>query len=133
MAWVNARAAWINAARHFRSGILIHIRDMTSTLSTCIPPSPSILALLSTMAELTGRMPLPPRWTIGYHQCRWGYMNEQEVQQVAAEMRKRNHPCDAIWLDIDYMNGYRDFTWDAERFPRPEQLTEYLHAQGMRL
>jgi alpha-glucosidase len=83
--------------------------------------------------ELTGRMPLPPRWAIGYHQCRWGYMNEQDVQQVATEMRKRNHPCDAIWLDIDYMNGYRDFTWDAERFPRPEQLTEYLHAQGMRL
>ena len=83
--------------------------------------------------ELTGRMPLPPRWAIGYHQCRWGYMNEQEVQQVATEMRKRNHPCDAIWLDIDYMNGYRDFTWDAERFPHPEQLTEYLHAQGMRL
>src|SRR5712691_6065859 len=83
--------------------------------------------------ELTGRMPLPPHWAIGYHQCRWGYMNEQEVQQVATEMRKRNHPCDAIWLDIDYMNGYRDFTWDAERFQHPEQLTEYLHAQGMRL
>jgi len=94
-------------------------------------PTPADVMMQYT--ELTGRMPLPPRWAIGYHQCRWGYMNEQEVQQVAAEMRKRNHPCDAIWLDIDYMNGYRDFTWDAERFPRPEQLTEYLHAQGMRL
>src|SRR5947207_5712970 len=67
MDWVSARAAWISAARHFRSGILIHIRDITSTLSPCIPLSPSILALLSTMAEPTGyslTIPGGSRWTL---------------------------------------------------------------------
>lgn len=84
-------------------------------------------------SELTGHMPLPPRWAIGYHQCRWGYTSEQLVRQVAAQLRERNHPCDAIWLDIDYMHGYRDFTWDPDRFPHPEQLAKDLHAQRLHL
>ncbi|GAC1619247.1 MAG: glycoside hydrolase family 31 protein [Ktedonobacteraceae bacterium] len=83
--------------------------------------------------ELTGHMPLPPRWTLGYHQSRWGYTSEQQVRQLATQFRKRNHPCDAIWLDIDYMDGYRSFTWNADTFPNPKQLTEKLHAQGLHL
>ena len=83
--------------------------------------------------ELTGRMPLPPRWTIGHHQCRWSYASEQQVREVATQLRQRNHPCDAIWLDIDYMQGYRAFTWNPDTFPHPEQMTSELHSQGLHL
>ena len=83
--------------------------------------------------ELTGRMPLPPCWALGYHQCRWSYGSEEEVRQLATRLRERNHPCDAIWLDIDYMNGFRNFTWNEEKFPNPQQMISDLHAQGLRL
>jgi alpha-glucosidase len=84
-------------------------------------------------SALTGRMPLPPRWAIGYHQCRWGYASAQNVLEVASQLRERRHPCDAIWLDIDYMNGYRNFTWDSNTFPHPEQMAAELHEQGLHL
>src|SRR5438128_9086912 len=83
--------------------------------------------------ELHRRMAFPPRWTIGHHQCRWSYASEQQVREAATQLRQRNHPCDAIWLDIDYMQGYRDFTWNPDSFPHPEQMTSNLHAQGMHL
>ncbi len=83
--------------------------------------------------ELTGRMPLPPRWILGYHQCRWGYDTEEKVHQLAARLRERNHPCDAIWLDIDYMQGFRNFTWNTETFPNPSKMAEDLHAEGFHL
>ncbi len=94
---------------------------------------PTLAAVMRQYTELTGRMSLPPRWTLGHHQCRWGYMSAQEVRKIAHTFRERNHPCDAIWLDIDYMNGYRNFTWNPDTFPNPKQLTDDLHAKGMHL
>ncbi|HZU68981.1 MAG TPA: TIM-barrel domain-containing protein [Ktedonobacteraceae bacterium] len=84
-------------------------------------------------AALTGHMPLPPRWAIGYQQCRWDYKSEEEIRELAAKLRARHHPCDGIWLDIDYMNGYRCFTWDAQRFPDPTRMANELHEQGIHL
>ncbi len=82
--------------------------------------------------ELTGRMPLPPIWSLGYHQCRWSYYPESRVREVASEFRKRRIPCDVIWLDADYMDGFRCFTWDRERFPNPKKLVSDLREQGFR-
>ncbi|HEY6287438.1 MAG TPA: TIM-barrel domain-containing protein, partial [Ktedonobacteraceae bacterium] len=89
--------------------------------------------VLRQYSELTGHMPLPPRWALGYHQSRWGYTSEEQVRQITNRLRERNHPCDAIWLDIDYMHGYRNFTWNAEKFPDPAQIIDDLHNEGMRL
>ncbi|HET9920757.1 MAG TPA: TIM-barrel domain-containing protein [Ktedonobacteraceae bacterium] len=83
--------------------------------------------------ELTGHMPMPPRWSIGYQQCRWGYRTQERVAEVATKIRANHHPCDAIWLDIDYMNGYRNFTWDPERYPDPKKMTQDLHTQGLHM
>ena len=94
---------------------------------------PSAAQVLSQYTELTGRMSLPPRWSIGHHQCRWSYLSEEQVRQVAAITRERNHPCDSIWLDIDYMDGYRNFTWNPTTFPDPERLINDLRAQGIQL
>lgn len=89
--------------------------------------------VLRQYTELTGHMPLPPRWAIGHHQSRWSYASEQQVEQVASQMRARNHPCDGIWLDIDYMDGYRNFTWKHEAFPQPERMARDLHQQNLHL
>lgn len=84
-------------------------------------------------SALTGRMALPPLWALGHHQCRWGYQSAAELREIASKLRSRQHPCDALWLDIDYMDGYRNFTWNAERFPEPAQLIADLHQQGLHL
>ena len=79
---------------------------------------------------LTGRVPLPMRWTLGYHQCRWSYKTEAEVRQLAADFRRYEIPCDAIYFDIDYMDGYRVFTWNKDNFTDPDQLIIDLKEQG---
>ncbi len=82
------------------------------------------------LADLTGKMPMPPQWAIGYHQCRYSYNPESKVRQIAKGFRDRHIPCDVIWMDIDYMNGYRVFTFDPEQFPNPTALNADLHQQG---
>lgn len=86
-----------------------------------------------TLAALAGRMPLPPAWALGYHQSRWGWDSAEEVLAVARELRARDLPCDAVWLDIDHMDRGRSFTFDPERFPDPEGLLAELHALGFRV
>ncbi|HEY9695675.1 MAG TPA: TIM-barrel domain-containing protein [Trichocoleus sp.] len=88
--------------------------------------------IVQTYTELTGRMPLPPKWAIGYHQCRWSYRSEAEVRELAQEFRQRQIPCDVIHLDIDYMRGYRVFTWNSQRFPDPKQLIGDLKQDGFK-
>src|SRR5581483_1628018 len=94
---------------------------------------PTPADVLRQYTELTGRVSLPPRWALGYHQARWSYESAQEVRNIATTMRKRRHPCDALWLDIDYMDGFRNFTWNAQTFPQPRKLIEELRQQGLRL
>ncbi len=94
---------------------------------------PTATDVLRRFTELTGRMRLPPLWVLGYHQSRWSYTPAQRVLQVAAEFRRRRVPCDAIHLDIDYMDGYRCFTWHPQRFPDPPGLVGALHEQGFKL
>jgi alpha-glucosidase len=86
--------------------------------------------VLESLADLTGHMPMPPRWAIGYHQCRYSYNPESRVREIASEFRRRDIPCDVIWLDIDYMDGYRVFTFDKSQFPDPAKLNSDLHAGG---
>ncbi|HEY8531406.1 MAG TPA: TIM-barrel domain-containing protein, partial [Limnochorda sp.] len=89
--------------------------------------------VLERYTRLTGRMPLPPRWTLGYQQSRWGYLSQEQVEEVARTMRERRIPCDAIYLDIDYMDGFRVFTWDPKRFPDPAGLCRSLRRDGFRV
>ncbi len=88
--------------------------------------------ILRTYTQLTGRMPLPPKWALGYHQCRWSYESELIVRELAQEFRFRQIPCDVIHLDIDYMRGYRVFTWSPKRFPNPAKLIGDLADNGFK-
>jgi alpha-glucosidase len=91
---------------------------------------PQPAQILSTYTALTGRMSLPPRWALGYHQCRWSYESEVVVKEIAQQFRQRRLPCDVIHLDIDYMHGYRVFTWNQKRFPNPKGLIDSLQKNG---
>lgn len=90
--------------------------------------------VLTTVSErytrLTGTPELPPLWGLGYHQCRWSYYPEERVRELAQNFRDKEIPCDAIYLDIDYMDDYRVFTWNKDRFPDPKQMISDLKEKG---
>jgi alpha-glucosidase len=90
---------------------------------------PDVAQLMRALADLTGHMPLPPLWSLGYHQCRHTYYPDGRVMEVADLLRKHQIPSDVIWMDIDYMDGYRIFTFDPDGFPNPRRLNDYLHQQ----
>lgn len=93
---------------------------------------PTPAAILDQLTQLTGRPFMPPLWALGYHQSRWSYMDEAEVHALVTGFREREIPLDVIHFDIDYMRGYRDFTWHPTRFPDPKALLDEMRAQGVR-
>ncbi|MCB2179610.1 alpha-glucosidase [bacterium] len=87
---------------------------------------------LEEYTRLTGKPPLPPIWALGFHQCRWGYATAEEVREVLAGFRKYQLPLGAFHFDIDYMDGFRVFTVDSERFADFEPLCAEMEAEGIK-
>lgn len=90
----------------------------------------ALVGVARTFAQLTGTHELPPMWALGYHQCRWSYYPESHVREICNNFRKLSIPCDAIYLDIDYMDGFRCFTWDKKHFPDLKGMVDDLREQG---
>ena len=90
----------------------------------------SVSKIIDSYTYLTGRTPLPPKWSIGYQQCRYSYYPDREVLRIAENFRERDLPADAIVLDIHYMDEYKIFTWDKKNFPDPKGLIAKLKSLG---
>jgi len=84
-------------------------------------------------AALTGAQELPPLFALGYHQCRWNYKDEKDVEAVHGQFEALDIPYDVLWLDIEHTDGKRYFTWDENLFPEPKKMQEALWAQGRRM
>lgn len=93
---------------------------------------PSMPRILERYTWLTGRMALPPLWALGYHQSRWFNYTQAAIERLAEQHRTLGIPCDALWLDIEYMDGYRVFTWNAE-FPDVAGMLTSLADKGFRV
>lgn len=110
----------------------LHYESAGGDLDLYILHAPTALGVVESYARLTGRTPMLPKWALGYHQCRYSYMDEADIRGVAEGFRSRDIPCDALYFDIHYMDGYRVFTWDRERFPDPPALIGDLASDGFR-
>ncbi len=94
---------------------------------------PEMGEVVSNYTDLTGKPhELPPLWALGYHQCKWSYYPEAKVKAVTNKFRELRIPCDAIYLDIDYMDGFRCFTWNKEYFPDPKRMVKELADNGFK-
>ena len=94
---------------------------------------PQMSDVVANYTDLTGKPhALPPLWALGYHQCKWSYYPESNVKEVTSKFRELQIPCDAIYLDIDYMDGFRCFTWDKEHFPEPKRMVKELEDDGFK-
>src|SRR5258708_30125137 len=129
--WDNPGRGWVDVGREHLDRLTF--AGQAGELRYYVFGGHDVMAVLNRYTELTGRMPLPPLWALGFHISRWSYFPAAQVREIAACFRKENIPCDAIYLDIHYMDGYRCFTWDQERFPAPAVLCSELAQQGFKV
>ncbi|KAK6157971.1 hypothetical protein DH2020_005285 [Rehmannia glutinosa] len=125
-----------------RTGRKIDLQERSNimfTSSSSFPvitfgPFASPTDVLESFSRAVGTVFMPPKWALGYHQSRWSYESEEEVRKITSTFREKHIPCDAIWMDIDYMDGFRCFTINkaCEQFPDPNSLVDDLHAIGFK-
>ncbi len=96
-------------------------------------PGPDPHTLYGQYARLTGRVSLPPMFSLGYHQCRWNYRDEEDVYAVHSKFEQLDYPYDVLWLDIEHTDGKRYFTWDQHAFPHPVEMQKKLDGEGRKM
>ncbi|RMZ83955.1 hypothetical protein DV737_g1312, partial [Chaetothyriales sp. CBS 132003] len=137
--WLNAAETWVDIikAKHATNrqsqsleGHLVdtktHWMSEAGQLDLFIVLSPTPAALSEAYAELTGFTTLPAAFSLGYHQCRWNYVSDEDVKDVDRKFDKYGIPYDVIWLDIEYTEEKKYFTWDPLTFPDPTGMQQQL-------
>lgn len=110
-----------------------HWMSESGVMDIFMMPGPKPAQLYRQYSRLTGTMPLPPMFSLGYHQCRWNYKDEADVYNVHGKFEEYDYPYDVLWLDIEHTDGKRYFTWDKNTFPNPVEMQKTLAAQGRRM
>ncbi|KAK3359351.1 glycoside hydrolase family 31 protein [Lasiosphaeria hispida] len=143
--WLNAAETWIDITTHkdSKNPLSLGIGAKKSTQTHWISESglldvfvflgPTPQDLTKKYGELTGTTAMPQEFAIGYHQCRWNYVSDEDVKDVDRKMDKFKIPYDVIWLDIEYTEEKKYFTWDAHSFPDPIGMTKQLDLHGRKL
>ena len=93
----------------------------------------SVAKIISSYTELTGKMEMPPLWSLGFQQCRYSYYPDSEVLTLAKTFRDKDMPADVIYLDIHHMEKYKVFTFDGEKFPDPKSMIKALKEKGFKV
>ena len=93
----------------------------------------SVAKMLEHYSTITGKMPLPPMWSMGYHQSRCSYFPQEKVEWLAETFRKKQIPVDGIVLDADYQLNYQPFRTNKERFPDLPGLSAKLSKMNIEL
>ena len=122
---------WV-ADLDLREGIVYSTSDEAPDFPVIVIEGDSPREIVARLGELTGTMPMPPRWALGYQQCRWSYYPDARAREIADTFRAKQIPCDVIWFDIHYMDEYRIFTFDKNRYPNPKDTNKYLHSLGFK-
>ena len=108
---------------------LLTFETIGGILDFHIVSGPSPLDVIRQFSDVLGKPNMPSYWSLGWHQCRWGYRTVQDVQAVVSQYQTNNLPLDTMWNDIDYMNLYQDFTFSPDRYPLAEvqKFVDSLH------
>ena len=129
---------WVNAADTFvdidkKHAVRTHWMSENGVLDVVLIVGDTPASVTQRYGVLTGNTQLPPKFALGYHQCRWNYMSEKDLLDVHSQMDQHQVPYDTIWLDVEYTDKKKYFTWDAEQFPHPEAMISRLDETGRNL
>ena len=131
--WFNPSETYIDINDDDSGSKTSHWMSESGIIDVFFIPGPTPKDFYRQYAKLTGTTPLPPIFSLGYHQCRWNYKDEQDVHQVHDKFEELDYPYDVLWLDIEHTDGKRYFTWDKNLFPNPKTMQEKLWSQGRRM
>uniref|UniRef100_K3WDY2 Glucosidase II subunit alpha n=1 Tax=Globisporangium ultimum (strain ATCC 200006 / CBS 805.95 / DAOM BR144) TaxID=431595 RepID=K3WDY2_GLOUD len=130
--WHNPSETFVDIATHEHTK-KSHWMSESGVLDLFVLLGPTSADFFSQYTLLTGRAPLPPVFAIGYHQCRWNYKNEADVDRVNAGFDEHLIPYDVLWLDIDHTDKKKYFTWDEYAFPTPIAMQERVARVGRKM
>ncbi|KIW57882.1 hypothetical protein PV05_02438 [Exophiala xenobiotica] len=137
--WLNAAETWVDITKSTHGGNPLtlglsggvvdthtHWMSESGILDVFVMLGPTPKDLSKSYGELTGYTQLPASFALGYHQCRWNYVSDEDVKDVDRKFDKHNIPYDVIWLDIEYTDDKQYFTWDPHTFPDPTSMEQQL-------
>lgn len=155
--WLNAAETWVDVTRskstltgdvmskivNFvsgsggdggpRSSTEVRFMSESGVIDVYLTLGPSPYDVIRQYSTLTGTAPLPPYFALAYHQCRWNYNTEGDVLDVSAKFDVYDMPMDVMWLDIEYTDQKKYFTWDPTKFPTPTSMVSNLTSLGRKL
>jgi len=150
--WLNAAETWVDVDKSADGkGVLatlfgyfatkeeevpevdVHWMSESGVIDVFIMCGPSPADVTRQYSSLTGTSYMPPKWSLAYHQSRWNYKDERDVDEVDKKFDEHDIPYDCLWLDIEHTNGKRYFTWDTAKFPSPIEMQEKLAAKGRKM
>ncbi|VDN03320.1 unnamed protein product [Thelazia callipaeda] len=149
--WLNAAETWVDVnSSTADKGILhslvekfkrsvdvpqidVHCMSESGLIDFFVMLGPKPDDIFRQNTKLTGVYPLPPLFSLAYHQSRWNYNDEDDVKEVHENFDKHDIPLDVIWLDIEHTDGKRYFTWDPNKFTNPKQMISNLVAKGRKM
>ncbi|KAK8209192.1 glucosidase II [Zalaria obscura] len=143
--WMNAAETWVDIVKGKTSAnpLSLGIGSQTTTqthwfsesglLDVFVFLGPTPHDVMKSYSELTGGSQLPAEFSLGAHQCRWNYVTDEDVKDVDRKMDKHRIPYDVIWLDIEYTDGKKYFTWDPDTFPDPLGMQKQLDEHDRKL
>jgi alpha 1,3-glucosidase len=132
---MSAAVFWLNAADtfidiHKSNDVKTHWISENGVMDFIVILGETPAEINAKYGRLTGYAPLPPLFSLGYHQCRWNYNDEKDVLDITAKMDETLVPYDTIWLDVEYTDAKKYFTWDEDAFPDPERMLKALDRTG---
>ncbi|KAG8628165.1 hypothetical protein KVT40_004038 [Elsinoe batatas] len=143
--WLNAAETWVDitktttAANPLSLGVPAqttthtHWFSESGLLDVFVFLGPKPQDVIGAYTDLTGYTQLPQSFAIAYHQCRWNYVTDTDVKDVDKKFDRANIPYDIIWLDIEYTDGKKYFTWDPDNFPDPVSMQNQLDENERKL
>lgn len=130
--WLNAAETYVDVARR-NEGKYTHWFAESGMIDAYFLPGPNASSVFEQYIWLTGAPAMPQRFSLGYHQCRWNYRDEDDSKAVDANFDELDLPYDVLWLDIEHTDGKRYFTWNYERFPDPTGLQNHIASRGRKM
>lgn len=149
--WLNAAETWVDISSNVADkSIFSNLADFVrgsneipqtdthwfsegGNIDVFLMLGPSPKDVFRQYGSLTGTTPLPPLFSISYHQCRWNYNDQEDVRTVDENFDKFDIPYDVIWLDIEHTDGKRYFTWDLSKFPKSEEMLRNISSKGRKM